>query len=108
MMKELIISNWPSILIVALFALYAFYLVATEQWIRLRETAYMIMLKAEKIFKTGQGRKKFDYVFEQVYDLVPAWVKIFVSRDDLRLKLQEWYNLAKDYTDDGYMNNSYK
>ena len=107
-MKQLIISNLPTILIVALFFVYVVYLVVTQQWVRLRETAYKIMLKAEKIFKTGQGRKKFDYVFEQVYDLVPAWIKIFVPEDDLRFKLQEWYNHAKDYADNGKLDGSYK
>ena len=107
-MKQLIISNWSTILIVALFFVYVVYLLGTRQWTRLREIAYKIMLKAEKIFKTGQGRKKFDYVFEQVYDLVPAWLRLFVPEDTLRRKLQEWYNHAKDYVDDGKLDGSYK
>jgi hypothetical protein len=65
------------------------------------------MLQAERIFSDGEGKKKFDAVFEKLYnDLVPAWMHLFVSQDDIRRKLQEWYDLAKDYLDNGVIDGS--
>jgi len=107
-MKEFIFSNWATILIVILFFAYILFLVITKQWTKLREAAYKIMLAAEKVYLTGQGRKKFNYVFVKVYNLVPAWLKLFVSEYWLRCKLQEWYNLVKDYADDGKIDSNKK
>ena len=107
-MKDFIFSNWATILIVALFFAYVVYLVFTRQWGRLRRDAYMFMLKAEKIYSAGQGYKKLNYVLDEVYNLIPAWLKFFVSEDELKLKLQEWYVHAKDYADNGKFDGSIK
>lgn len=105
-MKELIIANWPTILIMALFFIYIIILLVTRKYAQLRETAYKIMLAAEKKFSKGQGRKKLNYVLEKVYNLIPAWMRMFVSKEDFEIELQYWYNTAKDYADDGKFNNS--
>ncbi|MCR4436145.1 MAG: hypothetical protein QHH06_10230 [Clostridiales bacterium] len=105
-MKEFFVNNWPTIVIILLLLGYIVYLAVTKQWAKLREMAYKIMLAAEKVFATGEGQKKFDYVFDRVYSLVPAWLKLFLPPEELKRKLQEWYILSKDYMDDGKVNHS--
>jgi len=100
-------ANWLVILLLMLFVGYDIYLVITKQWTKLREQAYALMLAAERIFADGEGQKKFEAVFEKLYfDLVPAWLRLFVSPRSIREKLQEWYTLAKDYLDNGKVDNS--
>jgi hypothetical protein len=106
-MKEFFTENW--FVIAVLLVLFAFdiYLAVTKQWIKLREQAYALMLQAERIFSTGEGRKKFEAVFTTLYyDLIPAWLRLFISPDTIKEKLQEWYDLAKDYLDNGKIDNS--
>jgi len=100
-------ANWLVILLLMLFVGYDIYLVITKQWTKLREQAYALMLAAERIFADGEGQKKFEAVFEKLYfDLVPAWLRLFVSPRSIREKLQKWYTLAKDYLDNGKVDNS--
>ena len=106
-MKEFLSANWLIILLAVLFVGYDIYLIVTKQWTKLREQAYGLMLQAERIFADNEGQKKFDAVFERLYfDLVPAWLRLFVSPRSIREKLQEWYILAKDYLDNGVVDGS--
>ena len=96
-MKEFLMGNWLVVLLLVLFVGYTIYLVGTRQWVKLRSMAYALMLQAERIFSDGEGKKKFDAVFEKVYfDLIPAWLRLFISPTAIRTKLQEWYTLAKN------------
>ena len=89
-----------------LFLAGIIYLAITKQWAKLRGIAYALMLQAERVFADGEGKQKFDAVFDKLYyDLMPTWLRLFVPPDELRRKLQEWYDLAKDYLDDGVINN---
>lgn len=106
-MKVFFTENWLVILLLVLFVGYDIYLIVTKQWTKLREQAYALMLQAERIFADGEGKQKFDAVFEKLYfDLVPAWLRLFVSPRSIREKLQEWYTLAKDYLDNGVVDGS--
>lgn len=94
------------LLIGVLFLGAIIYLAITRQWEKLRGIAYALMLQAERVFSSGEGRKKFDVVFDKLYyDLIPAWLRLFVTPEGIREKLQQWYDLAKDYLDDGVINN---
>lgn len=80
---------------------------STKQWTKLREQAYALMLQAERLFSNSEGKKKFEAVFEVLYyDLLPAWMRMFISPDTIKEKLQEWYDLSKDYLDNGKIDNS--
>lgn len=105
-MKEFITQNWTSIVIIVAVAFVIIVLVIQKKWDTLRTLAYKFMLAAEMAFKSGEGKKKFEAVFRTVYDLIPEWFKIFVPEDLLRQKLQEWFDLAKDWADDGSINGS--
>lgn len=106
-MKDFFTANWLVILLSVLFVGYDIYLIVTKQWVKLREQAYALMLQAERIFADGEGKQKFEVVFERFYfDLIPAWLRLFVSPRSIREKLQEWYTLAKDYLDNGVIDGS--
>lgn len=105
-MKDFIAQNYASIVIILAFIVVVAVLIIQKKWGALRELAYKIMLAAEMAFSSGEGKKKFETVFMTVYNLIPAWFKIFVPEDLLRRKLQEWFDLAKDWADDGSVNGS--
>ncbi|RCX09287.1 hypothetical protein DFR58_1371 [Anaerobacterium chartisolvens] len=105
-MKDFFVQNWITIVIIAGMAAFIIYLAATRQWGRLREYAYALMLTAERIYVQSDGEKKFEAVFQRVYPSMPLWAKLFISSDAVRQKLQKWYDCAKDYLDDGKINNS--
>jgi hypothetical protein len=65
------------------------------------------MLKAEIIITgTKRGQERFEYVFQKVYSLLPLWVQFIYPPGDLKAKLQEWFDIAKDKLDDNIINNS--
>lgn len=105
-MKEFLVVNWPSIVIISVFLIIVLVLVIQKRWDVLRQIAYKMMLAAEMAYASGEGRAKFEFVFTQVYSIVPAWFKVFVPENILRRKLQDWFNLAKDWADDGLVNGS--
>lgn len=75
---------------------------------KLRETAYQLMLIAEKKFgtDTGKGAEKFDYVIERIYKLLPETVSFFISEKTFKEYIQIVYEDAKDLLDDGVQNDS--
>lgn len=108
-MKEILIQNWFVILVVAAFVAYVIHLILTKQWTKLRMQAYALMLSAEKVYTDAYGTGKFNTVFQKMYyTVIPAWLRVFITEDMFRKKLQEWYDLAKDMLDDGQMNDSVK
>jgi len=72
------------------------YALATRQWMILRSAALSLMLSAEKLMATEEGKAKMELVLAAVWDQAPRWVKKFYDKNKLRLKLQEWYDIAKD------------
>jgi len=106
-MKNLIISNLPTLIIVVAFLIYVVYLVVTKKWEQLRALTYKLMLEAEKVITgTTQGQNRFNQVFVQVYSLLPAWFRLFVPADTLKAKLQSWYIEIADYMDNGKVDGS--
>ena len=98
------IQNLITLLVALLIVGYALYLTLMKKWVELREFAYALMLQAERLYKDYQGKEKFEEVFRQVYDLIPEWLQKFIPPESIREKLQEWYDIAKDYLDDGLIN----
>jgi len=70
--------------------------IITRRWSLVRISAYQLMLSAEKLFATDEGKAKFEMVFTKLWDLLPGWIKKAVGVEKLREKLQDWYDLAKD------------
>lgn len=76
----------------------------------IREACYWIFLKAEDIYGASNGDKKLEYACEKVYELFPAWLKLFVDKEMLNNLVQKWFDestrLAKDYLDNGLLDHS--
>ena len=72
------------------------YAIFTRQWSTLRVAAYQLMLSAERLMATAEGKAKLDAVFAELWIRVPAWIKKFYDENKMKKKLQDWYNLAKN------------
>lgn len=108
MIFEFLSQNWLIIIVFAGVAAYIVCLTITRQWTKVRELAYQAMLLAERTFSDGDGKVKFDFVVRIVYKYLPSWIKLFFIEEHLRRIIQEWYNIAKDFLDDGIINDSPK
>lgn len=105
-MKEYIINNWPALLVLLIFLCINISLVIAGRWETLRKEAYKIMLLAERAYADTEGQAKFNAAFITVYNLLPAWLKLFIPPKVLKKWLQGWYDTAMDQLDDGKINNS--
>ena len=105
---EFLIQNWLPLLIVIAIIAYIIYLIITKQWTKIRELAYQMMLFAECVFSDEDGKLKFEFVSGIVYSYLPKWIKIFIKEEQIRKYIQEWYEITKDYLDDGVINDSIK
>ncbi len=106
MILDFLLKNWISVLVIVGLLVYIGYLALCRKWNKIRELAYKLMLLAERSFKDTEGRVKFDFVVRVVYKNIPGWMKIFVKEEDILQLTQKWYNYAKDFLDDGQINNS--
>ena len=75
-------------------------------YIQLRELAYKLMLLAEKEFESDNGKQKFEWVINKIYEFLPEVIKLFVTREELEHYVQQLYFHAKDLLDDGESNGS--
>lgn len=75
---------------------------------KLRETAYKLMLIAEKKFGSDTGTIKFDWVADKIYGYLPGTMKVFITGRDLEEWLQATYDELQDLLDDGKLNDSNK
>jgi len=108
MFLEFLSQYWLLLLVLIGGAAVIIYLAITKQWLKAREFAYQAMLLAERTFGDQDGKIKFDFVVRIVYKYLPAWLKTFVTEEKLHQLIQQWYDLAKDFLDDGIINSSTK
>jgi len=106
-MRDFLINYWFIILIGIGFVAYIIYLIVNRRWTKLREIAYKLIRQAESVVVgTKKGQERFNLVFDQLYNTMPGWLRLFIPRSLLEQKLQEWFNIIKDSLDDGIINNS--
>lgn len=105
-MLEFIIANWLTILIIAAVLIYIICLIIKGKWTKIRELAYAFMLRAEKVYRENNGEEKFNLVFNALYSSLPKWMQLFIKPENIKVRLQEWYDIAMDFLDDGLINNS--
>jgi hypothetical protein len=106
MFLEFLAKNWAVIAVIAFVAAWLIYLTVTKQWTKLREFAYQAMLLAERKFSDDKGKLKFEFVVGIVHKSLPVWLKPFIGEEDIRKLIQHWYDKAKDFLDDGKINES--
>ncbi len=106
-MIEFLTDYWFVVLIAIGFAGYVIYLITKHRWTQLREMAYKMIVQAEQVITgTKKGQERFNTVLTQLYNVMPLWLRIFIPKNLLEKKLQEWYELIKDSLDDGVINHS--
>lgn len=99
------IQSWITLIILIVVVGYAIYLITTKKWTELREFAYALMLSAERLYEANQGKEKFNAVFNVFYAYIPIWLRAILTEEKIKLQLQAWYDMAKDYLKDGVIGN---
>lgn len=100
-------ENWLIILIIFIVLAYIIYLSVNKRWGKVREFAYRVMLLAERTFSNDDGQLKFEFVVRIVYKSMPLWLQLFVSKENIKKFIESWYEIAKDFLDDGELNTSF-
>ncbi len=65
----------------------------------LKAEAYKLMLVAEKEWERdkGFGKTKFNFVLGRLYSMLPRSMRYFVTKEELAVILEDWYEAAKRY-----------
>jgi len=72
----------------------------------IRAQVYQYMLKAEHMYVSGEGRQKLKYVVSRARQLLPGWLRFFITDDFLMNLMDVWFGEVKDLLDDGKINDS--
>ena len=96
-------------LVILVFGYIAYKYVTTKKLHEIRTDVYKLFLEAERKYTvSGCGKQKMDYVIRNTYEILPRFVKFFVTEDMLRSIIQNWFVGVKDLLDDGKLNGSAK
>lgn len=103
-MKEVLwdFRYWIVILLAAL--VYALF-----NWQKVKAMAYKGMLQAKTLAKDlvlNSGQEQEDWVVETIWPLLPAPIRLFISKTVFREIVKKLYKTAKDFLDDGQLNGS--
>lgn len=106
-MSTIILLAWEfRFVIVSLIAILLF---ALLEWNSFKSIAYGIMLQAKSLAKDTvlkSGQEQEDWVVKKLYPYVPLVVRPLISEETLRTVVRALFLKAKDYLDDGQINNS--
>lgn len=75
---------------------------------KIRGDVYQLILKAEHFYKKGENRAKFLYVATQARNLLPKWVRLFITDTLIEKTVELWFRSVKDLLDDGKLNGKEK
>lgn len=70
--------------------------------------AYNWFEKAELEFNHGENKQKLEYVVQLARSSIPSPFDMFITETLLRKTIQLWFDLCKDFLDDGKLNNTIK
>ena len=79
------------------------------EWQRAKTIAYSLMLQAKSLAKDAvlkSGQQQEEWVVKKAYQFLPKTLTLFISKDTMRELIHYLYRKAKDYLDDGQINNS--
>lgn len=97
--------EWRFIIIIGLaVAIYA-----VLEWQRFKVKAYALMLQAKSLAKDAilkSGDQQAEWVVKKAYQFLPKPWTAFISEERMRKIVYYLYHKAKDYLDDGNLNNS--
>ncbi len=73
----------------------------------IRKDLYEVFLKLEhSITGTKVGQERLNEAVTAAYEMLPKWVRFFVSKERLRKTVDKWFNEIKDLLDDGKIGNN--
>ena len=84
-------------------------LFAILEWEKFKSQAYALMFQAKSMAKDAilkSGAQQEEWVIRKAYQFMPKSLTIFLSVQRMRRLVHYLYIKAKDYVDDGEMNNS--
>lgn len=90
-------ANWLPLLIVVLVAIgFIIYLIYLSKKKGLRRVALEAILLAEEKWNTTTGKERMQIAIEYVYEYIPSYVKIFLSKDLLNKLLTDFIQKVFD------------
>lgn len=94
-MKEFIITNWASLLVLLIFIITIIILLLRGKKDIAAKIIYSLVTEAEKIYGSGTGSVKFAYVVEKAYSYMPAILKLFITYEGLKKLIEKVLAEAK-------------
>jgi hypothetical protein len=104
MLKQIMWDYRFILILVAAAALFAIF-----EWQRAKTIAYGLMLQAKSLAKDAvlkSGDAQMEWVVKKAFQFLPKSITIFISEDNMKKMVHYLYRKAKDYLDDGKINNS--
>ena len=71
----------PYIVLAIVVIAFVIYIIYSTKKKGLKQTALEWILIAEKEFQKGKNKEKFEYVYKAIYNVLPAFLKVFISED---------------------------
>ena len=98
--------EWRFVILIFVFAVSFLILLG---WHRTKVLLYQLMLQAKRMAKDAilkSGQEQEEWVVKKALQLLPFSLRVFLSEDTIRKIIKWLYHKAKDYADDGVINNS--
>ena len=103
MLKNLIEYRFIILVVLAII------LYAALEWQKFKTKAYILMLQAKSMAKDlvlKSGSQQEAWVINKCYIYMPPVITKFISKERMKIIIHYLYVKAKDYLDDGKLNNS--
>ncbi len=87
----------------------AVFLFALLKWQQVKVILFRLMLTAKSMAKDAilnSGQEQEAWVLEKAYQHLPIWITLWMSKETMRKLIAYLYEIAKDYLDDGIINQS--
>lgn len=104
MYKQILWDYRYILIIVVAFAVYCAF-----EWQRVKTKSYALMLQAKSLAKDAvlkSGQQQEEWVVKKAFQFLPSSLTLFISEEVMRKLIHYLYSKAKDYLDDGQLNNS--
>ena len=93
-------STYLSIIILCLALLIAVaYIIYMVKKDGIRATAIKFIVKAEKIIGSGHGEAKMDIVIDALTEVLPAPIRLFVTKENIKRFAESVFREVKDALD---------
>lgn len=95
------------IVLIAITILAVFLLIKLAKKVGLEKVRHIVYQGfdiAEREFQKGENTQKFDFVVSLAREAIPAPFNIFITDKNLRKVIQLWFDISKDFLDDGKFN----